>query len=122
MSSAAQCITWRRCAALPVCEGEEIECDDQGTLTLDEAVRMAEANAGCCAFVRNVERNWYFWKRADTGFEPDFIPGSTNSQKSALQWLLLVSNLGRSLFRISGPMSGRRTGSTNALLLWGGGL
>ena len=91
MSSAAPCITWRRCAALPVCEGEEIECDEQGTLTLDEAVRMAEANAGCCAFVRHVERNWFFWKRADTGFEPDFIPGSTNSQKSALQRLLLVS-------------------------------
>ena len=38
MSALPTSLTWRRCAGLPVCEGEEIYSDLGGAMTVEEAV------------------------------------------------------------------------------------
>jgi hypothetical protein len=35
-------------------------------------MRAAEANTCCCGFVRQVEKNWYYWKRCGSGFSRIF--------------------------------------------------
>mmetsp|Transcript_14393 Transcript_14393/g.11870 ORF Transcript_14393/g.11870 Transcript_14393/m.11870 type:complete len:133 (+) Transcript_14393:3-401(+) len=43
-----------------------------GVLTVQEAARAAESDPQCCGFVRQVTENWYYWKRAETGFSRIF--------------------------------------------------
>jgi hypothetical protein len=58
--------------ALPLLEGKEIAHNLDGSLTIEDAARAAEADPDCCGFVRQISENWYYWKRVGTGFSRVF--------------------------------------------------
>jgi hypothetical protein len=71
MRTHARC-RWVRTVALPMFEGKEISNNLDGTLSIAEAARAAESDPDCCGFVRQIPENWYYWKRAGTGFSRIF--------------------------------------------------